>query len=352
VIEWSMIAPAEQSQGLFESRRVMVHLNSKPDRMLQSKRRSTGSRSSRAFTLVELLVVITILAILSSIVLFALASVQESARDMKTRATIEKIDALLMQKYETYRTRRLPIMIFTDENGSDLNGNGNSTDHYSTQQIAKYRLDTLRDFMRLELPERFTDIDDPPVAPKVIGGTTKISRPSVSAVYQKAIASAKRDHESSKCLYLIVTKGLGDPDVLEQFAPNEIGDVDNDGMYEFLDGWGRPIAFLRWAPAFHSPLQPTSPTEHDPFDPMNSDSTSNTFPLHPLIYSAGPDKKFDILTEPSTTGGGGVFHYSTQSSPNNPFVAPARDQIGSFFDSDSDGDDSIDNITNHDLSGS
>ena len=50
----------------------------------------------------------TILAILSSIVLFALAGVQESAREMKTRATINKLNALIMQKYESYRTRRVP----------------------------------------------------------------------------------------------------------------------------------------------------------------------------------------------------------------------------------------------------
>src|SRR3954471_4669227 len=56
-----------------------------------------------AFTLVELLVVMMIMGILASIVLFALAGVQESARYDKTVATINKLNALIMAKYETYR---------------------------------------------------------------------------------------------------------------------------------------------------------------------------------------------------------------------------------------------------------
>ena len=46
-----------------------------------------------------------------------------------------------------------------------------------------------------------------------------------------------------------------DPEAREQFNESEIGDVDEDGCPEFIDGWGRPIMFLRWAPGFRSDLQ-------------------------------------------------------------------------------------------------
>jgi len=50
----------------------------------------------------------TILGLLSSMVLFALASAQESARVAKTQSTINKLNALIMAKYDSYRTRRVP----------------------------------------------------------------------------------------------------------------------------------------------------------------------------------------------------------------------------------------------------
>ena len=52
----------------------------------------------------------------------------------------------------------------------------------------------------------------------------------------------------AELLYMIVS--MGSPEAMEQFNSSEIGDTDNNGYPEFLDGWGRPIFFLRWAPGF------------------------------------------------------------------------------------------------------
>ena len=62
-----------------------------------------------AFTLVELLVTITVLAILASLLLGALFAAQDAARAQKTRSTIAKLHGLMMDRWESYRTRRLPI---------------------------------------------------------------------------------------------------------------------------------------------------------------------------------------------------------------------------------------------------
>ena len=43
---------------------------------------------------------------------------------------------------------------------------------------------------------------------------------------------------------------MGSPEAMEQFSQSEIGDTDHNGYPEFLDGWGKPIFFLRWAPGF------------------------------------------------------------------------------------------------------
>ena len=85
---------------------------------------------------------------------------------------------------------------------------------------------------------------------------------------------------------------------MEQFSPSEIGDTDKNGWPEFLDGWGRPIFFLRWAPGCsanhttggvvdgYSDIQSGDPTkDHDPFDPHRADQAA--YHLIPLIYSEG-----------------------------------------------------------------
>ncbi|MEX2357011.1 MAG: prepilin-type N-terminal cleavage/methylation domain-containing protein, partial [Pirellulaceae bacterium] len=53
----------------------------------------------RAFTLVELLVVMAVLVLLSSLVLSALAGAAEQARENRTRSQIQKIHELLMSRY-------------------------------------------------------------------------------------------------------------------------------------------------------------------------------------------------------------------------------------------------------------
>ena len=52
------------------------------------------------FTLVELLVAVTIVGILASIVLGALVSARSTARIAKTKATIAKLNNIMMSKYE------------------------------------------------------------------------------------------------------------------------------------------------------------------------------------------------------------------------------------------------------------
>ena len=69
--------------------------------------------SIQAFTLIELLVTITIISILAGISLGAIRYARQSAAEAKTKATIAKLNALVMQRYESYMTRRVPITILT-----------------------------------------------------------------------------------------------------------------------------------------------------------------------------------------------------------------------------------------------
>jgi len=271
-----------------------------------------------AFTLAELLVVITIIGMLAALVSGGLIVSRQAARESATKATVAKLHNIITAKYEEYRTRRVPI---------DTTGMPN------LQLAALARLQALRDLMRMEMPERWSDIQQLPQC------VLLANAPSVYLAYRARCLDNSGNliptpaNAPAECLYLIVTIACG-PDARRQFHASEIGDTDGDRFPEFLDGWGHPIYFLRWAPGFNDSdvqanavaqseldAQPagqeiqawtTSNTltlrqqvaqeDHDPFDPrrldMSADPTNSNDPprgwrLVPLIYSGGPDVWFD-----------------------------------------------------------
>src|SRR5258708_4827455 len=125
-------------------------------------------RTPSGFTLVELLITVSIIAIMASMMLFALYGAQETAKAQKTKALIAKIDEIIKAKYEAFAVRRVPVNLNSESyldvnmNGVfdpgtdplyDLNGNG-TLDIYTPQKRNQMRLDCLRDLMRMELPDR------------------------------------------------------------------------------------------------------------------------------------------------------------------------------------------------------
>src|SRR5690606_39906930 len=106
------------------------------------------------------------------------------------------------------------------------------------------------------------------------------------------------DNQGAECLYMIVMYATANGEARGLFNENQIGDVDGDGAPEFLDGWGRPINFLRWAPGFESDLQlnanelevqgidqwiAQADGHHDPLDMYRADPWA--FALTPLVFS-------------------------------------------------------------------
>jgi len=278
-----------------------------------SKRRARGLRHN-AFTMVELLTVIVVIGILSSMVLFALFSVQETARAKRTKAQIAKIHELISGRWESYRTRPLPIRIPAGT---------------SPRAAASLRLTALRQLMRIEMPEKFADVRLP---------AKSVNSPLHRTYRLRLTPEATRNFEGAECLYMILaTIQDGDTNGLDFFREHETGDVDKDGMPEILDGWGQPIAFIRWAPGFYNlnadttgdgnadyitavstlqfgDLKPgvggdAGKANGDPFDPLkvdqrwnNKNTKDDPFGLFPLIYSIGPDGQGGILTTPTVPG--------------------------------------------------
>jgi type II secretory pathway pseudopilin PulG len=284
------------------------------------------------------MVTISIIAIMAALVMGALHAARETAAAAATKATIAKINAIIMQRYEGYLTRRVPVNLSGLQPGN----------------AAPARLYVLRDLMRMEMPDRLSDITDPPITLTYSGSTINITpRPALNQLYQSRVSTDWPTDPNAPAnaylLYMIVS--MGSPGAMEQFSQSEIGyDPAYDPNHKwpfFADGWGRPIYFLRWAPGCsanhttggvrdgYSDIQSGDPVaDHDPFDIYESDTAA--YHLIPLIYSDGPTSS---LTAGINTGGGS-YHFS--GTGGNMFGNSDFLKIGSLMNMVSYG-----GITNH-----
>ncbi|HEX2476434.1 MAG TPA: prepilin-type N-terminal cleavage/methylation domain-containing protein [Lacipirellulaceae bacterium] len=356
------------------------------------------SRGLTGFTLVELLIAITIISILASLILGVASVAGETARHRKTEQMIARLHTLLMEHYDTYKTRRVAVR------QEILKGINDSTASAAQKGLltANARLYALRELILMEVPDRWsdillTDVPDPPTGLTDARypffqspiGASPTGRTSLADVYLRryaAIATGTNsltgqtntaeeitDNQGAECLYLVITLATGDGEARTLFGESTIGDTDGDGAKEFLDGWEHPINFLRWAPGFDSQIQlsavrlnpPPLPAntiwmsaadnDHDPFDVYRVERPA--FRLVPLIFSAGRDETFGIrLVKPHVALRGLRSPGELQQIPNRnnwPIILPwglsEPDVTGDrvFLGIDSGEGASTDNIHNH-----
>jgi hypothetical protein len=287
--------------------------------------------------------VIAIIGILASSILFAMWGAIEMAKEARTRTQITKLNELLMTRWEGYQTRAIRL-------GLPLNVRQNA------RIAATARLNAMRDLMRMEMPDRKTDVGDLPVVVYTVPGTppTNINlaasslwheyrrraRLATNSPLTNPLQNWTEEFQDSECLYMIIASIRDlDSNGLDFLHEGEIGDLDGDGMPEILDAWGRPIAFIRWPAGFiahpgpnfvwgdqddipsYTDLQSFTvdttdhvvPENRDPFDPLQLDKRAGVaipaaasvpgadgkyffnFAMYPLVCSSGPDQALDIV---------------------------------------------------------
>ncbi len=349
----------------------------------------------RGFTLVELLIAISIMGILASMVLFTLGGAQREAKITKTRTTIEKINAVLMERFEEYRYRSVKLQIPISLTQKNPNSN---IVPLSPRNFARIRAVVLKDLMRMEMPDRQSDLEYTPtnvffsITDPQTGNATTVSLDSYSGRYSPREYHILRSYfdlpaisdpwvgpvaqrtplqltppqpyawtpewESAECLYAILAHSTvaGGP-ALENFHPSEVGDKDNDGYLEFWDAWEKPIGWLRWPAGYESALnnsykamvtngsgalEPSSPDAFDPYRThtywTSSPPAQKPWTLVPLVISAGPDGEFGIDSSVASP-------YAITQDPyfaGNPSAAPT---VGATVDAAL----MQDNISSHDL---
>ena len=297
-----------------------------------------GGQATRGFTLVELLVTTVIIMALSMLFLSGMAVARRRVKIDATRNTIRKIHEIVMPQYESYLRRRVP---FTSTSSATTN--------------ALNRLVALRQLMVYEMPDSWNDVRNG-VAAVTTGATALPAFVQTGPVLAYAATrlalgtGGASPNGGAECLYMIASRGPGEPGAMEHFRADEVGDRDGNGAPEFVDAWQRPITFIRWAPGFSAspgtpgvrlapPATMVSVVQfddkdnfHDPCDPLRVDGAG--YALIPLIVSAGPD------------GSPGL----TPSSGWQPATATNLTSIVSGTTGRPDASNThLDNITSHDL---
>lgn len=218
--------------------------------------------------------VIAIIAILSSLFLGALDQAEQTAKVARTASLVQKLHNMIMARWDNYRAVRLPINVDARV-GDNFANAGNEQQSRFRQDVARRRMLAIRELVRMEVPDRYDDLMFTPEVLRSPQNGTPI-RPFLWSAYQRRMLAAKAanqiskdeklpefigriavDNQSAECLYLVMTVGVENTATsVEHFNSSDFGDTDRDGMPEFIDAWGRPIHFLRWAPGFVSPAQP------------------------------------------------------------------------------------------------
>jgi prepilin-type N-terminal cleavage/methylation domain-containing protein len=256
-----------------------------------------NSRSChRGFTLVELLVSLAIITILSSLTLAGLNVARQRVKADSTELTIRKIHEVIMPHYERFLTRTFPAAGWDDTDPDSLNPPALRAPANQIRTLL-----TKRRALVFEMPDGWADLIDTGTATSTPSHRLD-PRPPYTAIAQRLRTMAKPAYRSTsfsdaECLWAMVIRGgFADPGIVEHFREAEFGDKDRNGAPEFVDGWGNPIRFLRWAPAFVSRYQPEAAAtmSHDAFDRYGRDPLALTT-LFPLIFSCGPDGQPDIV---------------------------------------------------------
>ncbi len=300
----------------------------------------TPRQSRRAFTMIELMVVIGIIAFLMAIGITSYGYVITNAREAATRTTLKLITENLAQRREAFKKQ------ITEQDRAAGNGVPRYAIGFSGgKEVAKIL--GKKTLFRKYFPQIYADF---PTVPSALAGNT----PSAA--------------DSSELLYYFLTegtKGLGVQSVdMDGLSSDQIKDTDGDGIKEIVDGWGNPLRFYRWPTRLLRPngtsidltkgakfLIRSIPAESnvDPDDPLgaiesrgNIDSSFipafeanyhnyNTYHT-PLVLSAGADGQLGLY-EPSDK-----TNFGHLARPITPFTAAVKDVL-------------IDNISNLNTSG-
>lgn len=261
--------------------------------------------SRRGFSLTEVLVVATVIAVLGSLAAGAVSMAASSQKKLLTKTLIAKIDVTISAQYASYAGRNVVATSGTARGAA------------------------LRAMAAGDLPDSWTSVDA--LSRKADSELTTPQRSYVAVWNSLTDADRQRvpqANSSAECLFLIVMYG-GLVDCLDCASLRlDVGDQDGDDMPEFLDAWDNPIGFVLWPCGLRLPSESSQlyfavtntpdggKTIVKPFDPvLPSAGDSQGGVMRPLIYSAGPD------------GDAGLKIFTSSTSSTSSLADPLADPV-------------------------
>ncbi|QDV53237.1 type II secretion system protein [Gimesia fumaroli] len=206
-------------------------------RRLQTNQTSQTMRGG--FTIVELLMVVGILLFLIATSTIVVRNIGNKAREKATMANITKVNGLLNQRIQSFqkfmqskRSQKTIAPRLSRKRAELVSELGNKKFYSLTDPIVEILVK--KDLFRENFPQILVDNRE----------INSAMGPAAGLTGSDGGASI-----SSEYLYFILTQydGLGIAPVGEDaFTASEVRDTDDDGLNEFVDGWGRPLRFYRW----------------------------------------------------------------------------------------------------------
>lgn len=223
------------------------------------------THSTAGFTLLELLLVIAIMAVLTTMSLAVMNSASEDSKGAATQATLSKVESLMRVQVEAFEVRRLPIRT------TDLGTGIPDTDPVKLVMMRNRKDQLIADMICAEMPRPYDTtgngsympvsncngtsqrelgaypVENMPSIPAVLMTKLQASPPAMVNRWRKIFAdnNAKSNFNlPAEYLYEIV-RGIDFDGVsgLESIGQSSIGDSDQDGFLEIVDAWGAPLDF-------------------------------------------------------------------------------------------------------------
>lgn len=241
------------------------------------------TRARGAFTLIEMIVVISIIALLMTLTAAAVMRLRESSRESNTNVHLNKIHMELQKQWnaQVALIKSEPIPPAIVELTKDQNGN---------PDLLRARALHTKLRLRQEFPQNFSELVPSP--PLTINGQTYVY--PVKAAFKTALKAPVAvevipESQSAALVYLILSQGSGGSTTdVDSIARTKLMDYPQQNnappiqLKVFADEWGNHIGFHRWAdddmtdvlaelnlPPFVASPTPAPPaiSKNDPQDP-------------------------------------------------------------------------------------
>lgn len=237
--------------------------------MRLSKNEIRSERPRSAFTLTELLVVISIIGVVTSALAFTVAGAQERARELRTRSQMQRIEAILQRELLELLEARVPVRTPPVGDFPLAVGSHRRLTEGPLSRIQRFttearRVDVMYRFpFRRELiqPNMGDTITRPTMT--ALGGMPSVyfirtngdedfqpfhSVPTdlqaIRRIAGSGMGNSNAKTDSSELLYAVLQRIWvdGEP-ALSLIRETETADTDQDNVREIVDAWGNPIYF-------------------------------------------------------------------------------------------------------------